>query len=178
MRSGFTLVELIASFSIIVIIALGVLIQFRTLSSTQTLENGVDVVRSVFLQARTSAITGQTCCSSVTTPAGYGVYIQLDGVPDNTLVWFADSDNDQTYTSSDTVLSETILTDDVHLTSCDDGTTTTTTDSCTLVFVTPGFSGLYYNGTTATTELTWTFYEESSGSTQSVVIYPLTYVVE
>ena len=177
MRSGFTLVELIATFSIIVIIALGVFIQFRSLSSTQTLENGLDIARSIIQQARTNAITAQTCCGLTTPPNGYGVSITIDGAPDNEIIWFADIDNDQLYSSSDTVLSSTTI-DDVNLTSCDDGTTTTTSGDCTVIFQPPGFSGLYYNKVLASDTVSLTFTEASSSTTQSIVIYPTSYVIE
>lgn len=179
MKFGFTLVELIASFSIIVIIALGVFIQFRQLSSSQSLENAADIARSVLIDARTQAITGLACCSTDETPLGYGVFVALDGLPDNSLILFAEIDGDYTYTAADTVISTTLLDDEVSLTSCADGSTTTTSGSCTVVFLSYGFSGLYYNSALASGNgITYTFTEPDSTNTSSIILYPSTYVIE
>lgn len=179
MKLGFTLVELIASFAIIVIIALGVFIQFRQLSPNQSLENAADVARSILLEARTQAMTGKTCCSTATTPVGYGVYIVLDGLPDNSVIMFAEMDGDYQYTAADTVLTTTLLDDDISLTSCADDSTTTTSGSCTIIFQSYGLSGLYYNGSLTTDKgITYTFTEPAASATRSIVLYPATYVIE
>ena len=179
MKSGFTLVELIATFAIIVVIALGVFIQFRQLSPTQSLENAADVTRSVLLDARTRAMAGLTCCATSTTPVGYGMYLELNGAPDNTLVLFAETDGDYLYTAADTTLSTTILDDAISVLSCEDETTVTTSGSCTVVFQSDGLSGLYYNGTLATGKgIIYTFIEPDSTSMRLITLYPATYVIE
>lgn len=181
-KPGFTLVELVVTFAIIIVITIGVIIQFRQQSPNQTLENATDTYRSLFVEMRTNALTSKLCCGISTLPSGYGVTVVLDGAPDNTIIAFADWDADDTYNSSfDTVLSTTILQDDVSLTSCDDGTTKVTTGTggtCTVVMRTGGFNGFYYNGTQITATLTLEFTEPDAGTTSQLAIYPMTYLIE
>lgn len=167
---GFTLLEIMVSFALIALLAVGVIIQFRRLSPAQTLENAVDVTRSLLLQARTTAITGS--------PYGYGVFVDLDSAPQNTLILFAETEGDYVYTTEDTILSTTVLDNDVSLTACTDGSTITTTGSCTVIFRAPGFAGVHYNGTDTATTLTWTLTEPVNATSANLLIYPATYVVE
>lgn len=180
---GFTLVELVVTFAIIIVITIGVIIQFRQQSPNQTLENATDTYRSLFVEMRTNALTSKLCCGIGTLPNGYGVAVVLDGAPDNTIVTFADWDADNIYTSSsaDSVLSTTILQDDISLTGCDDGTTKVTNSlggTCTVLLRTGGFNGFYYNGGQITATLTLEFTEPDTGNTSQLTMYPVTYLIE
>lgn len=181
LKPGFTLVELVVTFAIIIVITIGVIIQFRQQSPNQTLENATDTYRSLFVEMRTSALTSKLCCGISTLPNGYGVAVVLDGVPDNTVITFADWDADNIYSSSDSILATTILQDDVSVTGCDDGTTKVTSgsgDTCTVLLRTGGFNGFYYNGGQITATLMLEFTEPDSGITSQLAIYPMTYLIE
>ncbi|MBI4407587.1 MAG: prepilin-type N-terminal cleavage/methylation domain-containing protein [Candidatus Kerfeldbacteria bacterium] len=180
--TGFTLIELVVTFSIIVVIAIGVILQVRQQSPTQSLENATDTYRSLFVEMRTNALTSKLCCGISTLPSGYGVTVVLDGLPDNTVITFADWDADDIYTSSvDSVLATTILQDDVSVTGCDDGTNKVTTSpggTCTVVMRTGGFKGFYYNGGQISATVTLEFTEPDSGTTSQLSIYSATYLIE
>ncbi len=174
---GFTLVELVVTFAILVVISVGVIIQFQTLSPTQSLENASDIFRSTFVDTRTNAVANQKCCSDVT-PSGYGLTMTLDGSPDYTVIAFADLDGDHLYTAADTILNTVILPDTVDITECSTPTTSVTTGSCTIVLETGSNGGIYYNGVTASETMTFELTERNAGSTTSLNVYPQGFVIE
>ena len=176
-RPGFTLVELLATMAILLVITVGVIIQFRSLSPTQTLENAADVLRAGFIEMRTAVVTSQTCCGG-TLPAGYGLSMTLDGSPDNTIYYFADMDDDKLYTSSDTLLRTIVLTD-VDVTKCETSAgDVVTAGTCTLQIQPGGFNGIYYNAArldagTVTVTLT-----HANGDSTTLTVYGQDYVIE
>lgn len=173
---GFTLVELMTTLAILAIISVGVFIQFQNLSPTQSLENGLDIFRSAFVDMRTAVIANQKCCED-TIPAGYGLSMIMDGSPDRTIILFADKNGDYLYSSGDFLINTITLPDRVNITECSTATTSLTTGTCTL-FLTMGSDGeLYYNAAVATETMTFEL-TESSGTTASLNVYPEGFVIE
>ena len=178
LAAGFTLVELMVTLAILMVITVGVIIQFQTLSPNQTLENASDIFRSTFVDMRTGVVAHQKCCGDII-PDGYGLIITLDGKPDNTILLFADLDGDHVYTSSsDQLISTTVLPDNVDITECSTPTSSVTAGICTVVLTTGSASSLYYTGSAASETITFTLTEARTSSTETLNIYPTGFVIE
>lgn len=173
---GFTLVELMTTLAILAIISIGVFIQFQNLSPTQSLENGLDIFRSAFVDMRTAVTANQKCCDD-TIPVGYGLSMTLDGSPDRTIILFADKNSDYLYTSSDFLISTITLPDRVNITECSTPTTSVTSGTCTLMLTMGSDGELYYNAAAATETMTFEL-TENSGDTASLNVYPEGFVIE
>lgn len=175
--TGFTLVELVVTFAILIVISLGVIVQFQNLSPTQTIENASDVFRTTFVDMRTEVVANQMCCGGIT-PSGYGLLITLDGSPDNTIIRFADTDGDHLYTLADTIVNTVVLPDRVDITECSTPTTSVTSGSCTLVLETSTDGSIYYNGTQASETMTFEVTENRTGTSAVLNVYPQGFVIE
>lgn len=177
LKPGFTIVELIVSCAILVMIAVGVVLQFRNLSPTQALENGMDVLRSTLVDLRTAGMTAQQCCGG-TTPAGYGISIAVGGTENNTILYFADIDGDYLYTASDTLLRTTILQDNITINNCSTATVTTSTGNCTIVLSTAHDGTIYYNGAVASENITFALADVDATTSGQLNVYPMGFVIE
>lgn len=149
--NGFTIVEVVVAAVVLSIVALIGIIQIRSLSPAQTLENGSDDFRSFLVLARSYAQTGHVCCSDQL-PNGYGVVFTMNGTPDNTATLYADFDGSHAYTagSTDQILNTLVLPRGLNFTQCAASAATLTTGDCDIFFSVAAVSNLYVNGTAET----------------------------
>jgi prepilin-type N-terminal cleavage/methylation domain-containing protein len=148
---GFTVIEIVVVAAVLAIVALIGIIQIRSLSPEQTLENGTDDTRSLLVLARSYAQTGHVCCNSQL-PNGYGVMFDLTAGPTATARLYADLDSSNDFTSggSDETINSFSLPTDVTFTSCTFGGASITAGVCDLFFLGGRIADLYANGTLET----------------------------
>lgn len=173
---GFTLVELIVTMGILAMITVGVIIQVRSLSPTQTLENGADLVRAAFLDMRTSTMTSQTCCGGVL-PTGYGLAMNINPTNAGSVTVFADLNSNYNYDVTDTIIQVFTL-NEVAITACGTSTTTITSGACNIATPIGGFNGTYWNGTVEVSNITLTLTHLTAGTVHTLTIYPNVYVID
>lgn len=170
-NAGFTVIEVVVVALVISIVALIGITQIRSLSPTQSLENGIDDVRSALVLARSYTQTGHVCCSDQL-PNGYGIAFTIDGAPDREASLYADLDSSNSYAAggSDIVLNTVTLPDGVHFTQCQDSTTTVTSGTCDILFQGSGIANLYSNTVAENSAITVTLEHTAAALTDDVTV--------
>ena len=169
---GFTIIEVMVSAVILGIVALIGITQIRSLSPAQTLENGVDDLRSFYVLARSYAQTGHVCCNDQL-PYGYGVFFSMDGTPDAEAVLYADFDDtsDYTTTGSDVIINTLTLPRGLNFFSCEDSIAITTNPGkCDVFFMMSGAAQVYSNGANENSAIITTIEHSETSATDDVTI--------
>ncbi len=164
---GFTLIEVVVSAVILGIVALIGIIQVRSLSSSRTLENGLDDTRSFFVLARSYAQTGHLCCTTQL-PNGYGIIITLTGT---TASLYADLDSSNTYTAgTDQIISTITLPSGLNYSQCTYGSTIKTSGTCDLFFLGDNVSAIYAAGAVVSGAYTLTLQHAATAATSTLTV--------
>jgi prepilin-type N-terminal cleavage/methylation domain-containing protein len=163
-HSGFTIIELVVSASIIAIISTLVIANFRGANQRSSLENEAERLSSVIRQAQINALVGMTV-DGVRPIGGFGVHL-IACATDCHYSLFADTSGDYLYNTSEEIQNLGMLDDNVYI--------KTLPNSPLDIDFTPPKGVAYINGADTTDEVRVTLGFANTDYEKTLVINRLT----